>query len=57
MRGQQKWPKKLHRTLCMQLVGAMGVEEDMEEVLGRDEEGEVVPPPNIHHPPTCPTMP
>ena len=46
MRGQQKQLKKLHRMSCMQLVGAVGVEEDTEEVLGREEardkEGEVV---------------
>ena len=43
--------KKLHKTSCMQLVGAMGVEEDAEEVLGREEardkEGEVVQ--NLDH--------
>ena len=46
MRGQQKQLKKLHKTSCMQLVGVMGMEEDAEEVLGReearDEEGEAV---------------
>ena len=47
MRGQKKQLKKLHRMLCMQLVGAMGMEEVLGREEARDEEGEVVQ--NLDH--------